>query len=117
MASHRAYPQRPRQSKPGQCLEFDYEALRKATNNFDKRKVNDGGCLLGEGGFGPVFRGILKQTEVAIKELRKIRMVGWKLPMKLCVHTSILTLAMQGDKGAQDLAREQFEAELQVLSL
>ena len=76
MASHRAYTQRPRQSKPGQCLEFDYEALRKATNDFDKRKVNDGGCLLGEGGFGPVFRGILKQTEVAIKELRKIRMVG-----------------------------------------
>ena len=59
-----------------QCLHFDYEALRDATQNFDRRKVNNGGCLLGEGGFGPVYRGMLKMTEVAIKELRKVNMVS-----------------------------------------
>lgn len=46
------------------CLEFDYEELRKATNGFDNS------CKLGEGGFGPVFKGKLKHTEVAIKILR-----------------------------------------------
>ena len=52
------------------CIEFGYEELRAATNNFDARSISEGGCKLGEGGFGPVFKGKLKFTQVAIKILR-----------------------------------------------
>uniref|UniRef100_A0A1A9WJS4 non-specific serine/threonine protein kinase n=1 Tax=Glossina brevipalpis TaxID=37001 RepID=A0A1A9WJS4_9MUSC len=44
-------------------LEINYSELGIATNNWDKR------CILGKGGFGTVFRGYWKHTEVAIKQI------------------------------------------------
>ena len=58
------------------CLHFEYRALEEATNRFDKRSLSKGGCKLGEGGFGPVFKGELKHTEVAIKVLRRTQPVS-----------------------------------------
>ena len=46
------------------CLHFEYSELCDATGNFSTS------YLLGEGGFGPVYKGELKFTEVAIKKLR-----------------------------------------------
>lgn len=60
------------------CLHFDYEALKLATNGFNSKSLSDGGCKLGEGGFGPVFKGNLLSTDVAIKVLRRTK------PVSLC---------------------------------
>uniref|UniRef100_A0A0C9S9I1 TSA: Wollemia nobilis Ref_Wollemi_Transcript_781_3450 transcribed RNA sequence n=1 Tax=Wollemia nobilis TaxID=56998 RepID=A0A0C9S9I1_9CONI len=49
---------------PSSTRSFTYEELKEATNNFETASV------LGEGGFGRVFKGVLKDgTEVAIKKL------------------------------------------------
>lgn len=48
------------------CIEFAYAQLQKATEHFDET------CKLGEGGFGPVYKGTLLHTTVAIKRLRKV---------------------------------------------
>ena len=53
------------------CVHFPYEEMKEATKGFDQRPVKEGGCKLGEGGFGPVFKGTLKCTEVAIKGISK----------------------------------------------
>lgn len=51
------------------CIHFSRKELEEATDNFNKNPVHRGGCKIGEGGFGPVYKGILKHTEVAIKLL------------------------------------------------
>lgn len=54
------------------CIHFDYEELSKATKGFNNLSVKKGGFKLGEGGFGPVYKGTLRHSEVAIKILRKV---------------------------------------------
>ena len=48
------------------CIEFTYKQLQGATSDFSDS------LKLGEGGFGPVFKGNLLYTTVAIKRLRKV---------------------------------------------
>lgn len=81
MTSSRDNAQRKADNAVEGCLQFDYEELRVATNNFDPTPSSEGGCKLGEGGFGPVFRGRLKFTEVAIKILRMTPKVLWLATM------------------------------------
>ena len=58
------------------CLHFDYEALKIATSGFNPKSVFDGGCKLGEGAFGPVFKGSMLFTDVAVKVLRTTKPVS-----------------------------------------
>ncbi|CAL1545778.1 unnamed protein product [Lymnaea stagnalis] len=50
--------------------EVRYDVLRKITNNFDNRNLQDGGSLIGVGGFGEVFLGTFNTGfKVAVKVL------------------------------------------------
>ncbi len=50
--------------RPSNTLEFTFKELQEATNDFSPS------FFIGEGGFGKVYRGVLKDgTEVAIKKL------------------------------------------------
>lgn len=42
------------------------------TGDWDDRPVSDGGCRLGAGGFGVVFRGSMGDTLVAVKKLNPV---------------------------------------------
>ena len=64
------------------CLAFDYNELEKATQGFSNS------CKLGEGGFGPVFRGKLKFTDVAIKILRNTPKVRQSCYSSTCYISS-----------------------------
>ncbi|XP_025887942.2 putative serine/threonine-protein kinase receptor [Solanum lycopersicum] len=60
----------------GSCAEeleipvFDLSVIMKATNNFSIDKK------IGEGGFGPVYKGILEGQEIAVKSLSRTSTQG-----------------------------------------
>ena len=51
---------------PGDAMIFSLDDLSKATNNFSKEK------MIGKGGFGRVFRGKLRYSDVAVKVLNTV---------------------------------------------
>ncbi|XP_063783413.1 interleukin-1 receptor-associated kinase 4 [Pseudophryne corroboree] len=51
---------------------FSFNELRRITRNFDERPLSEGGNKVGEGGFGVVFHGQIKDEKVAVKKLTTI---------------------------------------------
>lgn len=51
---------------------FTLRELTGMTSDWDDRPVKDGGCLLGSGGFGVVFRGSMGGTHIAVKKLNPL---------------------------------------------
>lgn len=49
---------------PQYFTEFSFEEIEKATRNFDLS------AKIGEGGYGSIYKGLLRHTQVAIKMLR-----------------------------------------------
>lgn len=65
--------------KPSNLREFTFAELKTATKNFSRA------LMLGEGGFGPVYRGVLRETEgsskridIAVKQLSSRGLQGHK---------------------------------------
>ena len=55
--------------KSKDLIEFSYNEVSAATQNFDDRLVRYGGPKIGVGSFGTVYKGALKNTTFAIKRL------------------------------------------------
>ncbi|XP_040834849.1 interleukin-1 receptor-associated kinase 4 isoform X2 [Ochotona curzoniae] len=71
---------------------FSFYELKSITNNFDERPVSVGGHKMGEGGFGVVYKGCVRDTPVAVKKL-----------------------AAMVDISTEEL-RQQFEQEIKVMA-
>jgi uncharacterized membrane-anchored protein YhcB (DUF1043 family) len=50
--------------------DFSFSEIEEATHHFDPS------CKIGEGGFGNIYKGVLRQTQVAVKMLHSNSMQG-----------------------------------------
>ncbi|XP_075065172.1 interleukin-1 receptor-associated kinase 4 [Mixophyes fleayi] len=71
---------------------YSFNELKRITRNFDDRPLCDGGNKLGEGGFGVVFQGQIKDNKVAVKKLTTIDDSSLQ-DLRVQFHQEIKTMA------------------------
>jgi len=71
----------------GAIPQIDYQELLEATQSWAKHNI------LGKGGFGTVFKGNWKNTQVAVKRIEQVMMKkgSWTMLFKfLCIHVTLV---------------------------
>ncbi|XP_053742303.1 interleukin-1 receptor-associated kinase 4 isoform X1 [Synchiropus splendidus] len=87
--------------QPGFCS-FSYEELRSMTGNFDDASLAEGGSRLGEGGFGTVYKGQLKDTPVAVKRLNAMEDISLD-ELRIQFNQEIQTLKLLKHENLVDM--------------
>ena len=93
------------------CVHFQYDDLKKATNDFDQRTVLQGGCKIGEGEFGPVYQAKLKHTAVAIKVRSEPGLCN-----SVCQDCRLSVCFQVASSETEKLVGELFDAEVRSLT-
>lgn len=84
-------------SLPSCVMLWPFEEIRKGTENFSiSRKI-------GEGGFGVVYRGTMRNTEYAVKKLKEDSPLDWTL-IKKSFDTEVEKLSAYRHPNIMDLA-------------
>ncbi|XP_072291856.1 interleukin-1 receptor-associated kinase 4 [Eucyclogobius newberryi] len=81
---------------------FPFAELRRITGGFDERPVSQGGARLGQGGFGTVYKGTLRDREVAVKKLNPVENVTME-ELHVQFNQEIQTLQMLKHENLVDM--------------
>ena len=84
----------------GDAMIFSFEDLSKVTNNFSKEK------MIGKGGFGRVFRGKLRHSDVAVKVLSTVSETRAYFLTAICVFSFCAAGHAVNDKSRVRLSFE-----------
>ncbi|KAM9808060.1 interleukin-1 receptor-associated kinase 4 [Neosynchiropus ocellatus] len=81
---------------------FSYEELRNMTGDFNDTSLAEGGSRLGEGGFGTVYKGQLKDRPVAVKRLNAMEDISLD-ELRVQFHQEIQTLKLLKHENLVDM--------------
>ncbi|XP_029697361.1 interleukin-1 receptor-associated kinase 4 isoform X3 [Takifugu rubripes] len=88
--------------EPTSFSSISYNDLIKITDGFNDRPVSEGGCRLGEGGFGAVYKGVLNHKLVAVKKLIPVEDMSLE-DLQIQFHQEIQTLTVLQHENLVDM--------------
>ncbi|XP_056907687.1 interleukin-1 receptor-associated kinase 4 isoform X2 [Takifugu flavidus] len=88
--------------EPTSFSSISYNDLIKITDGFNDRPVSEGGCRLGEGGFGTVYKGVLNHKLVAVKKLIPVEDMSLE-DLQIQFHQEIQTLTVLQHENLVDM--------------